>query len=95
MTTTRTTNETRRRVMKMAHVRRRVDAQIFGKVESFAAYLRGAWATVKAEQAKAAEEARTAEMRRALVLPTTESARVSFEAGLQSYYGARGRYYGD
>lgn len=95
MTATRTTNETRRRVMKMAHVRRRVDAALFGKVESFAAYLRGAWATVKAEQAKAAEEARTAEMRETIVLPTPAAVRASFEAGLQNHYGARGRYYGD
>lgn len=91
-----TTNETRRRVMKMAHVRMRVDRKLFGKVEGdFAYYLRGAWATVKEELAKAEGEARIAEMRKTLVLPTKEEARASFEAGLAEYYGVRGRYYGD
>lgn len=91
-----TTNETRRRVMKMAHVRRRADKVMFGKVEGdFAHYLRGAWATVKEEQAKAAEEARLAEMRKTLVLPTEEQVRASFEAGAIQYYKERRRYYGD
>lgn len=91
-----TTNEARRRVMKMAHVRMRVDRKLFGRVKGdFGFYLRGAWATVKDEQAKAAEEARIAEMRKTLVLPTKEEARASFEAGLLDYYGVPGRYYGD
>ena len=96
MNAIKTTNETRRRVMKMAHVRMRVDRMLFGKVSgNFASYLRGAWVTVKEEQAKAAEEARIEEMRKALVRPTDEQARASFEAGLAEYYGVRGRYYGD
>ena len=38
-----TTNETRRRVMKMAHVRRNVDVKLFGRTDGdFANYLRGA-----------------------------------------------------
>lgn len=91
-----TTNETRRRVMKMAHVRRNVDVKLFGRTDGdFADYLRGAWATVKAEQAKADEEARIAELRRTTSLPTEEMARASFEAGLLAYYGEERRYYGD
>lgn len=42
-TTMKTTNETRRRVMKMAHVRRNVDVKLFGRTDGdFADYLRGA-----------------------------------------------------
>lgn len=82
--------------MKMAHVRMRVDRKIFGSVNGdFASYLRGAWKTVKAELAKQDEEARIAEMRKTLVVPTAEEARASFEVGLAGYYGVRGRYYGD
>ncbi len=91
-----TTNETRRRVMKMAHVRRNVDVKLFGRTDGdFADYLRGAWATVKAEQAKTDEEARIAERRR--TMPTVERSGHSaeFEAGLLTYYGDQRRYYGD
>lgn len=89
-------NDTRRRVMKMAHVRMKADRIIFGSEKGdFASYLRGAWLTVKTELAKQEEEARIAEMSKTLVVPTAEEARVSFEAGLAEYYGVRGRYYGD
>lgn len=91
-----TTNETRRRVMKMAHVRRNVDVKLFGRADGdFADYLRGAWATVKAEQAKADEEARITELRRTTSLPTEAMARASFEAGLRTLYGNSHCYYGD
>lgn len=93
---TKTTNETRRRVMKMAHVRMRVDRKLFGEAKGdFAGYLRGSWVSVKEELKKAEEEARLADIRRTAVLPTKEEARASFEAGLLEYYGVRGRYYGD
>lgn len=79
-----------------AHVRRNVDVKLFGRTDGdFANYLRGAWATVKAEQAKVDEEARIAELRRTTSLPTEAMARASFEAGLLAYYGEERRYYGD
>lgn len=82
--------------MKMAYVRMRIDRQLFGDVKGdFAYYLRGSWVSVKAELAKAEEEARIAEIRRTAVIPTKEEARRSFEVGLRDYYGVLGRYYGD
>lgn len=92
----RTISQIRSRVMKMSHVRRSVDAKLFGKVKSWAEYVRGAWETVKAEIAKAIEEAKIAEMRKAFVAPTTaeiESARAEW---CVAYYNEGGRtYYGD
>lgn len=92
----RTISQIRSRVMKMSHVRRSVDAKLFGKVKSWAEYVRGAWETVKAEIAKAIEETKIVEMRKAFVAPTTaeiESARTEW---CVAYYNEGGRtYYGD
>lgn len=91
----RTISQIRSRVMKMSHVRRSVDAKLFGKVKSWAEYVRGAWASVKAEIAKAIEEARINEARKAQAERTAE-AQASFNEGIIAYYAQGGStYYGD
>lgn len=91
----RTISQIRSRVMKMSHVRRSVDAKLFGKVKSWAEYVRGAWKTVKAEIAKAIEEAMFTEARKAQAERTAE-AQASFNEGIIAYYAQGGNtYYGD
>lgn len=91
----RTISQIRSRVMKMSHVRRSVDAKLFGKVKSWSEYVRGAWASVKAEIAKAIEEARIAEARAKYNAQSHEECE-SFIAGCVAYYAQGGRtYYGD
>lgn len=92
----RTISQIRSRVMKMSHVRRSVDAKLFGKVQSWAEYVRGAWETVKAEIAKAIEEARIEEARKAFVRPTAEACAVAEREWCLAYYADRSRtYFGD
>lgn len=91
----RTISQIRSRVMKMSHVRRSVDAKLFGKVKSWAEYVRGAWASVKAEIAKEIEEARRAKARAKYNAQQHEPS-VAFMAGCAAYYAQGGRtYYGD
>lgn len=92
----RTISQIRSRVMKMSHVRRSVDAKLFGKVKEWAEYVRGAWKTVKAEIAKAIEEARREEARKALVVPTAEEIEKARTEWCLAYYADRRRtYFGD
>lgn len=84
------------RIMKMAHVRRKVDKMMFGSAKGdFAYYLRGAWASVKEEQTKACEDYRIAEMRH--MASAIEVDNDSFAAGCLAYYAEapRGTYFGD
>lgn len=93
-----TTNEHRRRVMKMAHVRIDFDRNVFGKTNgTFGDYLRAAWATVKAEMAKADEDARIEAMRARNRKISESEAATQFDAGILAYYAnARtGQYMGD
>lgn len=88
----RTISQIRSRVMKMSHVRRSVDAKLFGKVKSWAEYVRGAWASVKAEIAKAIEEARA----KYNAQNNSNEHSEAFIQGCIAYYEQGGRtYYGD
>lgn len=93
----RTISQIRSRVMKMSHVRRSVDAKLFGKVKEWAEYVRGAWASVKAEIAKAIEEARIAEARAKYnAQHNSNEHSEDFIQGCIAYYAQGGRtYYGD
>lgn len=82
----RTISQIRSRVMKMSHVRRSVDAKLFGKVKSWSEYVSGSWATVKAEEAKAMEEAQRAEEYKTFVAPTAEECEASMAEWCVNYY---------